>query len=74
MAQMPIRVMEMEHEQMGDQLEVLKKLTNHFVPPADACNTWQALYRGIAQFTDDLVMHTHRENNILFPRVLAEIR
>ena len=74
MAQIPIRVMEMEHEQMGDQLEVLKKLTNHFVPPADACNTWQALYRGIAQFTDDLVMHTHRENNILFPRVLAEIR
>ena len=74
MAQMPIRVMEMEHEEMGNQLEVLKSLTNNFTPPADACNTWRALYSGAAQFADDLIMHTHRENNILFPRVLAEVR
>ena len=72
MAQMPIRMMEMEHTEHGEHLEVLKSLTNNMTPPADACNTWRALYSGIQEFADDLMMHIHRENNILFPRVIAE--
>ena len=72
MAQMPIRMMEMEHAEHGEHLEVLKSLTNNMTPPADACNTWLALYSGIQEFIDDLMMHIHRENNILFPRVIAE--
>jgi len=72
MAQMPIRMMEMEHSEHGEHLEVLKSLTNNMTPPADACNTWRALYSGIQEFADDLMMHIHRENNILFPRVIAE--
>ena len=72
MAQMPIRMMEMEHAEHGEHLDVLKSLTNNMTPPADACNTWRALYSGIQEFADDLMMHIHRENNILFPRVIAE--
>ncbi len=71
-AQMPIRMMEMEHAEHGEHLDVLKSLTNNMTPPADACNTWRALYSGIQEFADDLMMHIHRENNILFPRVIAE--
>ncbi|EIJ70177.1 iron-sulfur cluster repair protein YtfE [Pasteurella bettyae] len=69
MATMPIRVMEMEHDEMGDQLEVLKSLTNNVTAPADACTSWRTLYSGIAHFIDELMLHTHTENNILFPRV-----
>ena len=72
MAQMPIRMMEMEHAEHGEHLDILKSLTNNMTPPADACNTWRALYSGIQEFADDLMMHIHRENNILFPRVIAE--
>lgn len=72
MACMPIRVMEMEHEGMGEQLEVLTSLTNNFTPPADACSSWLALYAGVAKFAEDLMEHTHLENNILFPRVRAD--
>jgi regulator of cell morphogenesis and NO signaling len=36
------------------------------VPPVGACNTWRALYAGIAQLHDDLINHIHLENNILF--------
>ena len=72
MACMPIRVMEMEHDGMGEQLEVLKSLTNNVTPPADACSSWLALYASIKKFIDDLIEHTHLENNILFPRVRAE--
>ncbi|WP_118776582.1 iron-sulfur cluster repair protein YtfE [Haemophilus haemolyticus] len=72
MASMPIRVMEMEHDEAGQDVEVIKSLTNNCIPPADACFSWKALYSGINEFIDDLMHHIHLENNILFPRVLNE--
>ena len=72
MASMPIRVMEMEHDEAGQDVEVIKSLTNNCTPPADACFSWKALYSGINEFIDDLMHHIHLENNILFPRVLNE--
>lgn len=72
-AVMPIRVMELEHAEAGDQLETVKSLTDNVTTPADACATWRALYSGISIFIDDLMEHTHLENNILFPRVRAEV-
>ena len=41
-------------------------------PPAGACNTWRALYAGIAQLHDDLINHIHLENNVLFPQFEAQ--
>lgn len=72
MAAMPIRVMEMEHDEAGQDVEVLKSITNHLTPPEDACFSWRALYNGINAFIDDLMHHIHLENNILFPSVLNE--
>lgn len=72
MARMPIQVMEQEHDEHGESLEVLKALTNNVTPPADACNTWRTLYAGINEFIQDLNQHMHTENDILFPRVVNE--
>lgn len=66
----PISVMEHEHDEAGEQLEVVKFLTNNVTPPDGACNTWQALYNGINTFISDLMEHIHLENNLLFPRAL----
>jgi regulator of cell morphogenesis and NO signaling len=41
-------------------------------PPANACNTWRALYRGLDELRLDLMQHIHLENNLLFPRALGE--
>ena len=49
-------------------LERLMALTGDATPPAGACNTWRALYAGIAQLSDDLINHIHLENNVLFPQ------
>lgn len=62
----PIAVMRFEHEQHGAALDRLAALTNDIVPPANACNTWRALYRGLEALRDDLMQHIHLENNILF--------
>ena len=66
----PISVMEHEHDEAGEQLEVVKFLTHNVTPPEGACNTWQALYGGIDEFIDDLMEHINLENNLLFPRAL----
>ncbi len=71
MAQGPISVMEAEHSSAGGALERLRELTNGYQAPADACNTWRALWHGLGALEDALHQHIHLENNILFPRALA---
>src|SRR5262245_13804610 len=68
----PVHVMEVEHEEHGRDLEVIRRLTNGFEPPADACVTWRALYLGLRQLEEELMMHIHLENNVLFRRALVE--
>jgi regulator of cell morphogenesis and NO signaling len=68
----PIGMMRAEHVDHGAMLEKLAALTNEARPPAEACNTWRALYAGIAQFNDDLIKHIHLENNVLFPQFEAK--
>lgn len=67
----PIRVMEHEHDDAGAALERLRVLSGDYQPPGDACNTFRALYEGLAALEVDLHRHIHKENNILFPRAAA---
>ena len=67
----PIGMMRHEHVDHGVALEKLAALTDDATPPAEACNTWRALYAGIAQLNDDLINHIHLENNVLFPQFEA---
>jgi regulator of cell morphogenesis and NO signaling len=64
----PIRVMRFEHDNAAGALERMRRLSANYAPPAEACATWQALYRGLEQLEADLHRHIHLENNILFPR------
>lgn len=67
----PIGMMRAEHVDHGAALDQLNALTHDATPPEGACNTWRALYAGIAQFGDDLINHIHLENNVLFPQFEA---
>lgn len=68
---MPIRVMMSEHDDHGEALRRLRELTTDFVPPAEACATWRALYFGLEKLETELMEHIHLENNVLFPRTLG---
>jgi regulator of cell morphogenesis and NO signaling len=63
-----IATMRAEHEDHGASLSAIDRLTHGRTPPDNACATWRALCTGLTKFHDDLVMHVHLENNILFPR------
>ncbi len=71
MAHGPITVMEREHESAGDALRHLRQLTGDYNVPEEACNTWRALWHGLAELETALHEHIHLENNILFPRALS---
>ena len=66
----PIRMMMMEHETVGDLLRELRSLSSNYAVPADACLSYQTLYRELEAFEQDLHQHIHLENNILFPRAV----
>ncbi|MDE2127150.1 MAG: iron-sulfur cluster repair di-iron protein [Armatimonadetes bacterium] len=69
--QNPIRRMEAEHTEVGEDLELARALTNDFAPPKDACNTYRAMLQALAEFEADMHRHIHKENSILFPRAVA---
>jgi len=71
MAGGPISVMEHEHDDVGAALRELRDLTNDYTVPEAACNTWRALWHGLAALETEFHQHIHLENNILFPRALA---
>lgn len=64
----PIDMMRSEHLDHGAALDQVLALTNDATPPPGACNTWRALYAGVAQLKEDLINHIHLENNVLFPQ------
>ncbi|MDP6053643.1 MAG: iron-sulfur cluster repair di-iron protein [Candidatus Latescibacteria bacterium] len=72
MAQGPVSVMMHEHDSAGAALTRLRELTNDFRVPQNACNTWRALWHGLAALETALHEHIHLENNILFPRALSD--
>ncbi|RYF88344.1 MAG: iron-sulfur cluster repair di-iron protein [Chitinophagaceae bacterium] len=68
--QNPINMMEMEHEMVGKNLEEIRTLTNNYQLPQDACASYSFLFKLLQQFEEDLHLHIHLENNILFPKAL----
>lgn len=62
-----------EHENAGADLVQFRELTDDFVPPDWACNTFRALYDGLQRMEKDMHQHIHKENNVLFPKALAAV-
>ncbi len=58
-----------DHVAVGDKMLRLERITNNFIPPADACNTFKVFYKKLSEFRDDLFNHIHLENNILFQKI-----
>lgn len=68
--QNPISVMMDEHTAEGERFRRIAELTNGYTPPADACNTYRVTYALLKEFEEDLQLHIHLENNILFPKAI----
>jgi len=63
----PITAMMQEHDNEGERFRQIAEITNNYTPPADGCNTYQVTFAMLKEFEQDLHLHIHLENNILFP-------
>jgi regulator of cell morphogenesis and NO signaling len=66
----PIKMMEVEHQNAGDEMFEIRKLSNNYTLPEDACNTYRVSFQELKEFEEDLHQHVHLENNILFPKAI----
>jgi regulator of cell morphogenesis and NO signaling len=66
----PISVMEHEHDRAGAILDRLRALTDGYLPPRWACQTFKAAYHGLEELEAAMHVHVHLENNVLFPRAI----
>ncbi len=70
----PIEAMVAEHEDAGGALSRLRRLSDDYTPPADACNTYRAMFDSLHQLERDMHQHVHKENNILFRKAVKAER
>jgi regulator of cell morphogenesis and NO signaling len=60
-----------EHEFAGGAMDTINVLSKNYQVPIDGCTTYQVTYNLLEQFEDDLHVHVHLENNILYPKALV---
>jgi regulator of cell morphogenesis and NO signaling len=60
-----------EHDRAGELLATQRRLTADYVAPVDGCASYRALFAGLAELEADTHLHVHKENNVLFPAVVA---
>jgi regulator of cell morphogenesis and NO signaling len=66
----PVQAMMEEHDAAAALVRQIRTASSAYTPPANACASYQALYRDLQEFEADLHEHVHLENNILFPRAV----
>ncbi len=62
-----VQAMIAEHENEGVRFKQIAELTDNYSVPADGCSTYNVTFSLLKEFEEDLYMHIHLENNILFP-------
>lgn len=63
-----LATLDREHQTIGDAVHRIRHLSNDYALPAGVCTTYALTYRMLKEFEDDLHLHVHLENNILFPK------
>ena len=64
----PVEMMMHEHTAEGERFREIEELSSKYTPPSEACNTYRVSFAMLKEFEQDLHLHIHIENNILFPK------
>jgi len=63
-----------EHEFAGGAMDKINEITNHYKVPDDGCNTYRVGFHLLEEFENDLHIHVHLENNVLFPKIFNRVK
>lgn len=62
--------MNSEHEFVGGAMDKINEITGSYKVPEEGCNTYAVTFKLLKEFEEDIHIHVHLENNILFPKSL----
>nr|MBP9186770.1 hemerythrin domain-containing protein [Bacteroidia bacterium] len=65
-----IKLLENEHEIVGKSMAEMRDLSNNYTLPSDSCASYALLFKMLDEFENDLHLHIHLENNILFKKAI----
>lgn len=68
-----LKDIEAEHDAAGTLLKALRRVTNDYRLPEDACPTYVETFNNLVAIEEDLFQHIHLENNILFKKVQLRV-
>lgn len=66
----PIKKFIEDHTEEGNRFLKIRTLTNEYKAPQWACTSLKLLFEMLHAFEEDLHLHIHLENNILFPKAI----
>ena len=66
----PISTLLREHDDVAVLLRALRSSSNGYTVPDDGCASYRVLFEGFEQLEADTHLHVHKENNVLFPRIV----
>ncbi len=69
--QNPISMMLSEHGRVSELLADLRIAAHEYELPSDACATYRACFELLVEIEADTHLHIHKENDVLFPAVVA---
>lgn len=68
----PIRRMHVEHGDFDAMFSELRSLTNGFIPPEDACKSYEALFFLLRKMDGELSLHAAYEEETLFSEAMKK--
>lgn len=66
----PIAALNQSHDMELRCVKRISLLSKNYSSPSDACDMYKQTMELLKEFQDDLLIHFHLENNILFPKIL----
>lgn len=68
--QSALNIMEMEHDSLGNLLHDMRNQSKNYQLPMNACNSYRQYFQELQALENNLNIHMHLENNILFPKTV----
>jgi len=65
-----MKLQQMEHSKSFTYLNVFREITNDYQIPPDACWYYMSLFEKMQQLEQDLKVHFHLEDSVLFDKVI----
>src|SRR5699024_2528056 len=68
----PVKMMLDDHKEVAAHVHAIENLSDGYTVPADGCDSYRLYFHKLKALDNDLHLHIHLENNVLFPKAIKK--